>query len=108
MERRPPASALAWLLTALVLAPLVAASPADAAVFNVASGDVSGLIAAIDAANANGEADTINLAAGTYTLTSGPYGGAGLPSLTSEITIVGPAPRRRSSSATRVPRASAS
>ena len=59
-----------------------------AAVFNVASGDTAGLIAAIDAANANGEADTINLAAGTYT--SVPSTSANvLPTITSEIAIVG-------------------
>src|SRR5262249_20276363 len=59
--------------------------------FNIASGDVAGLIAAIDTANANGEADTINLAAGTYTLTTAPYAGgnAGLPTITSEIAIIG-------------------
>lgn len=70
---------------------LASALPATAraATFNVAAGDVSGLIAAIDAANANGEADTINLAAGTYSLTSGPYGGAGLPAITTEIALVG-------------------
>lgn len=62
---------------------------ARAATFNVAAGDVPGLIAAIDAANANGEADTINLAAGTYSLTSGPYSGAGLPAITTEIALVG-------------------
>jgi hypothetical protein len=38
------------------------------ATFNVSSGDVVGLISAIIAANANSEADTINLATGVYDL----------------------------------------
>jgi hypothetical protein len=46
-----------------------APSFSEAAVFNISAGDTAGLIAAIDAANANAEADTLNLAAGTYTLT---------------------------------------
>jgi hypothetical protein len=64
-----------------------------AADFSVASGDVAGLIAAINTANANGEPDTINLAPGLYTLTTvdnGTGGGAnGLPVITSVITING-------------------
>jgi hypothetical protein len=78
------------LLTALALgrAPL----QARAAAIAVAPGDVAGLIAAIDAANANPNPDTITLATGTYSLTAvnnttdGPNG---LPSITSPITIVG-------------------
>lgn len=74
------------------------ALPAIAAAveFNVADGDVAGLIAAINAANdevANPGPDTINLAAnGTYTLTAidnDTDGPNGLPSITSEITING-------------------
>ena len=66
----------------------------QAAVFNISNGDVAGLIAAINAANASAGADTINLAAGgTYTLTtmdnSGYYGATGLPVITSPITING-------------------
>jgi hypothetical protein len=64
-----------------------------AAEFACAGGDVACLIAAITAANANGEANTITLAAGTYTLTAvnnttvdGPNG---LPSITSPLTIMG-------------------
>ncbi|MBY0280212.1 right-handed parallel beta-helix repeat-containing protein, partial [Candidatus Binatia bacterium] len=78
-------------LVLLLSCALASALPtaARAATFDVASGDVAGLIAAIDAANANGEADTIHLAAGTYSLTSGPYGGAGLPAITTEIALVG-------------------
>ncbi|HEX8655915.1 MAG TPA: hypothetical protein VF690_00185, partial [Hymenobacter sp.] len=38
-----------------------------AAVFPIANGDVAALVAAIDAANSNGQADVINLATnGTY------------------------------------------
>ena len=55
----------------------------SAAVFHVPAGDVTGLIAAITAANSNGEENTINLAPGTYSLT------AGLPSVTSIQTIQG-------------------
>jgi hypothetical protein len=44
---------------------------AHAATFNIADGDVTALINAINTANGNAEADTINLAAGgTYTLTA--------------------------------------
>src|SRR5437016_500712 len=42
-----------------------------AATFNIANGDVTGLINAINTANGNGQDNTINLAtAGTYTLTA--------------------------------------
>jgi hypothetical protein len=61
--------------------------------FNIASGDVAGLIAAINVANANGEPDTINLAPGLYSLTSIDNGAGsdpnGLPVITSVITING-------------------
>ena len=66
--------------------------PAQAAVFNIASGDAAALIAAINTANRNGTKDTINLAAGTYTLTkvnNDTDGPNGLPSITSTITIKG-------------------
>jgi hypothetical protein len=67
--------------------------PAHSAVFNVASGDVTGLIAAINAANSNGEENTIILEAGTYTLTAVNFtdtnGSTGLPSVTSTQTIQG-------------------
>ena len=42
---------------------------AQAKTFRCGAGDVACLIAAINEANANGEANTIRLAAGTYTLT---------------------------------------
>src|SRR5687768_8306200 len=49
---------------------LISSVPAYSAVFNISSGDVAGLIAAINTANANGEENTIILEAGTYTLTA--------------------------------------
>src|SRR5256714_3811367 len=55
---------------------------ADAAVFNVANGDILGLKDAMNTANTNGEDDTIRLAAnGTYTLTASDNGVNGLPQL---------------------------
>ena len=71
---------------------------AHAAEFNIPCGadnaaNVAALISAINDANSNGVADTINLAAGcTYTLTAvdnDTDGPNGLPSITSEITISG-------------------
>ena len=78
----------------LVVFCLVLAVPgsANSAVFNVPSGDVVALINAINQANANGEADTINLGGGTYTLTepnNNIDGPTGLPSITSNITLNG-------------------
>ncbi len=76
---------------------LASLEPVHADVFNCSAGDVDCLIDAINAANANGEEDTINLEAqegSTYTLTSpdpmgGPDGPTGLPSITSEINLNG-------------------
>lgn len=71
---------------------------AEAATFNIADGDVTGLINAIQTANTNGQANVINLAPnGTYTLTavaddgSGYYccGPAGLPFVQGLLTING-------------------
>ena len=76
---------------ALVL--LVVAASVDAAVFQCGSGDVDCLIAAVNAANSNGEDNTIRLAAGIY-----PIGGTAgvnglsvslLPSVSGKLTIVG-------------------
>ena len=55
----------------LVYALLIFSTPPvlSAAVFQIPAGDVPALIAAINAANANGEQNVINLEAGTYTLT---------------------------------------
>jgi hypothetical protein len=61
---------MATIIISLVFCLSLSSVPAYAAVFNVASGDVAGLIAAINAANANGEENTINLTPGTYTLTA--------------------------------------
>lgn len=69
-----------------------------AAVFNIANGDVAALIAAINAANTNSEADIINLATnGTYNLTTvnntivNPNigGGNGLPAIINSFTGAG-------------------
>ena len=78
----------------LVYALLIFSTPAvlSAAVFHIAPGDVPGLIAAINTANANGEENTINLEPGTYTLTrinNEDFGPSGLPSIVGEINING-------------------
>ncbi len=85
-----------FVIAALLASFAFAMQPAQlarAATFYIADGDVAGLIAAINTANGNGEADTINLAAGgTYTLTAVDNttdGANGLPSITSAITIEG-------------------
>jgi hypothetical protein len=80
---------------------MVFTAPANAAVFDIADGDSNGLIAAIHAANTNGEPDVINLATnGTYTLRRVVHTGDffpgepgddrnGLPPIVSEITFNG-------------------
>lgn len=97
---------LHWLLVPVVaLGLLPSFVPAvQAAVFDIADGDVAGLIAAIDTANSDAAADTINLAAGgTYTLTvvedPAQNGPVGLPLITSQITISGNAATIERSSA---------
>jgi hypothetical protein len=76
------------LLVVLLSGMLTRVPSAQTAVFACAAGDVACLIAAIHAANATGEADTITLAAGIYSLTAvdndidGPNG---LPSMTSPL-----------------------
>jgi hypothetical protein len=63
---------------------------AQANTFNCNAGDIQCLITAINDANANGQPNTIRLAAGTYTLTSVDNttdGANGLPSITSTLTI---------------------
>ena len=57
-------------LMASILCALAMEHPAQAAVFTIPAGDVAALINAVNAANGNGEEDTIHLAAGTYTLTA--------------------------------------
>ncbi|MDG4550388.1 MAG: hypothetical protein P9G45_08235, partial [Candidatus Contendobacter sp.] len=68
------------------------ATPAGAATISVPC-DTTQLIAAINTANANGEADTLNLAAGcAYTFTTPDnywYGPNALPAISSTITIEG-------------------
>jgi hypothetical protein len=92
-------SARLVLVGAVIFAAFTA--PANAAVFDIADGDSNGLIAAIHAANTNGEPDIINLATnGTYTLRRVVHTGDflpgepgddrnGLPPILSEITFNG-------------------
>lgn len=72
---------------------LVTGATTRAEIFNIADSDEAGLIQAINDANANAEADEINLAPGSiYTLTvvdNSTDGDNGLPSITTEITING-------------------
>jgi parallel beta-helix repeat protein len=66
--------------------------PSQAAEFLCAAGDVACLSAAMQAANANGEVNTITLEAGLYTLTAvdnDTDGPTGLPSVTSALTLRG-------------------
>jgi hypothetical protein len=75
-----------------LLALVSVAHPGQAADFTCAAGDVACLIDTINMANANGEANTITLQAGTYTLTdvdNDTDGPNGLPSVTSTLTIQG-------------------
>lgn len=79
-------------LLATLCLPLLPSGNSAAAVFQCPAADVTCLITSIHMANANGDSDTIQLAAGTYSLigvdnvTDGPNG---LPSITTPITIVG-------------------
>src|SRR5262245_40018461 len=71
---------------------LMAMSPVQAAEFTCPSADVACLIKAINRANANGEANTIILEAGTYRLTERApeaEGSNGFPAITSPLTITG-------------------
>lgn len=88
-----PLKVIALVLAFLTMA--VVSQEARAATFNIADGDVPGLIAAINSANANPGSHTINLApGGAYTLTAvaeddGYAGGAGLPYIRHTLTING-------------------
>ncbi len=63
---------------------------AQAEVFNVSAGDVTGLINAINQANSNGQSNTINLTLnGTYTLQQSVDGFNGLPAITGPLVING-------------------
>src|SRR5262245_6262286 len=67
-------------------------SAAHAAPFSCSGGNVTCLINAINAANANSEADTITLDGSTFSLDTvhnNTFGGNGLPVITSQITIEG-------------------
>jgi hypothetical protein len=78
------------LLSCLSL--FISSVPVYAAVFSIRSGDVTGLIAAINAANANGEENTINLETGTYTLRSidnTSFQANGLPVISGRMAIRG-------------------
>ena len=99
--------ALRLVFPALIV--LLGPYAAQAATFSVADGDVSGLIAAIRAANSAADPDVIELApAGTYTLTSvaeddGFAGGAGLPYIRNPLTIYGRGARINRSTASGTP-----
>ena len=90
---------LAWPVAAVAALGLALALPlsVQAETFRCSAGDVPCLIAAINTANANGETNTIRLAAGTYTLTevdnevdNDPrFNANGLPVITSPLTITG-------------------
>jgi hypothetical protein len=85
---------LPWRVAALVVLGLALAHPnwVQAKTFRCRAGDVQCLIDAINAANANGQTNTIRLAAGTYLLTTvdnTTEGPNGLPSITSTLTITG-------------------
>jgi hypothetical protein len=87
------------LVAALVVSALAPARPGQAADFACTAGDVACLIDAITTANANGDANTITLEAGTYTLTAvdnttegAPNERNGLPSITSTLTVRGADP----------------
>ena len=83
---------LLWIaLLGFAILSIGTAPTVHAATFNIADGDVSGLIAAINTANGDGVPDTIELATnGTYELTAvdnNTNGPNGLPSIISDLTI---------------------
>jgi predicted outer membrane repeat protein len=81
-----------WLVMIEIIFAMAFASGVQAAEFTCPAGNVACLTNAIITANANGQANTIHLAAGTYTLvaadnsTDAPNG---LPVIASPLTIVG-------------------
>ena len=94
VERRQRWWHLLWRVVAVIALGLALVPPlrAHAATFTCGAGNVDCLIAAIHEANANGEENTITLAAGTYTLTTvdnDTDGPNGLPSITSALTLEG-------------------
>jgi hypothetical protein len=79
-------------IAAALIGTLALSQPGQAGEFTCTSGDVACLIKAIREANANGEANTITLEAGTYPLTmvdNNTDGSNGLPSITSPLTLQG-------------------
>jgi hypothetical protein len=94
VERRRRGWRIPWRVAAVAVLGLALARPAgvQAKIFPCRAGDVQCLIDAITTANANGEANTITLEAGTYTLTTvdnTTNGPNGLPSVTGSVTIKG-------------------
>ena len=76
----------------MVLGACLLGARAEAAHFSCSSGEVLCLIASIEQANANGQDNTITLAAGVYTLTTvnnDADGPTGLPVVTSTLSITG-------------------
>jgi hypothetical protein len=91
-ERRQEVWPVGVQVIAALVCSLALSYPGQGAEFSCASEDVACLIEAIHTANVNGEANTITLAAGSYTLPAinNPAEGAnGLPSITSPLTIQG-------------------
>ena len=82
---------LAWQVAAVAALGLALGLPlsVQAETFRCDAGDVQCLIDAINTANANGDANTIRLAAGTYTLTVPDNPENGLPVITSPLTLTG-------------------
>jgi hypothetical protein len=79
-------------IAAALIGTLALSQLGQAAEFTCASADVVCLIKAIREANANGQANTITLEAGTYPLTTvdnNTDGSNGLPSITSPLTLQG-------------------
>jgi hypothetical protein len=79
-------------IVAALIGTLALSQPGQAAEFTCASGDVVCLIKALREANANDEAHTITLEAGTYPLTTvdnNTDGSNGLPSITNSLTLRG-------------------
>ena len=93
----PGTSSLRWLNMLGVVALLSQSPSLSGATFTVANGDVPGLIAAIQAANATSQEDTIQLAidgdyplyAAFFSSSSVPLDRTGLPWITSPIIIEG-------------------
>jgi hypothetical protein len=90
-ERRRRWWPTAWHVAAAAALGLTLVLPhgVQAKIFHCGAGDVPCLIAAINEANANGQMNTIRLAAGTYTLTAPDNPSNGLPVITSPLTITG-------------------